>query len=223
MVPSGRCWAEACSAVALGLRWKKRWAEVRSCWPGNRAVHGAPRRKPPPRDGSERRLHDSFHQHQHQHDGAQGLRWGLGLRCGPRGPSLGGGPCCRRLSLRQRRACSPRSSMVLWGCRREGRSDGDGAVREVLGGGVLGRGSPSKLPGTLGGGQVVLAGPSCSPRGASADGPRARPIYPATDYGGSAPLDLGRRPHDAFHEHHHQHQHQHDGVARTWCRGVGPC
>jgi len=51
-----------------------------------------------------------------------------------------------------------------------------------------------------GGGQVVLAKESCSPRGASPEGPRARSIYPATEYGGSAPLDpavaAARRPLD---------------------------
>jgi len=180
--------------------------EVRSCWRRNRAVHGAPPRKVPsqgrsirprmtgalPLWTSGRRPHDAFHEHEHHHHHEHdGVAW-TGCR--------GVGSCSRRTSLRPTGACSPRWSWVLWGCRREGRSDGDGAFTWVLGGGVLGRWSRSRCRERWDGGQVVLATQSCSPRGASAEGPLARTIYPATDYGGSAPLDpagaAARRPLD---------------------------
>jgi len=139
------------------------------------------------------------------------------------------GSCCRRRSLRQVRACSPRWSMGLWGCRVSGRGDGGrcrpvgaGRGRARPTGFVEGAGNAEWRSGRAGGSIVGSTGRlrGKSPcrvdlsghglRGLCPSGPRRGrcAAAPGPPRGGSE-----RRLHGGFHQHQHQHQHQHDGVA----------
>jgi len=99
---------------------------------------------------------------------------------GPCGSSMDGGACCRDEVLTQLWVCSWQGAVVQWGCRLAGRSNGGGAEREVLDGGVLDDGATGKGQELPSGGWVVLAQEALIPRGASPESPLARAFYPAT-------------------------------------------
>ena len=107
---------------------------------------------------------------------------------GPPEPSMDRGTCSRRMAMTQLRACSHRWSTGLWAAARVAVGTGMASVGRSLAEACPAGDRRGTWTAVLGVGWVMLAEEALVPRGASADGPHAGAVYPATCTGGrSAP------------------------------------